>query len=464
MRSVDFEPSDPEQGHLPPSNQIPSLIVHGDHDPIAPSEDQQVLSHSYPRSTRVVFPWTGHAIIERRQACFLPMLAVFIESPSIPLNTTCAADLKEPQWLSTAPQARQPVSYLGVMETVVANQVQDFGFPGCVAHLDLRQGSVRGTVAAGFADPAAGLRLTGDEPSRMASMTKTYAAAAVLWVFELGQVDLDGGIVQYLTNATGLLLSSAGYNLHEITPRQLLHHTSGLPDYNNAMYQERIASDPLHRWTRREQVQWALDHEKPRGAPGRFYSYSDTGYVLLGEMIEQISDLSQARAYRELLGFDRLSLRHTWFESLEPAPTDIPARAHQFIGAIDATELDPSFDLWGGGGLVATVEDEATFLRSLLIGLVFEQPDTLTTMLTIPATNTDAAYGMGIYQVEAEDAICWGHSGFWGTSFYHCPSVDVTVASDRFQSVTPTLDYDPLQILTTALDINRLAIHPAAAA
>ena len=457
-----FKPSDPEQGQLPPRNEIPALIVHGDHDTIAPSESQQVLAGSYPNSTRVVFSWTGHAIIERRQACFLPMLVAFIEAPTTAVDTTCAAKVEEPQWLPAARQANEPTSFLNLMHTVIGNQVQDHGFPGCTVHLDLRQVPVGGTVADGFADPSTGRRLTGREPSRMASMTKTYTAAAVLRLFELGKVGLDDGIGQYLTNETRVLLSGGGYELDLISLRQLLHHNSGLPTYVDEMYGHRVAEDPRHRWSRREQIKWALDHnEKPIGAPGETYAYSDTGYVLLGEVIEQVSELEQSRAYRQLLGFDRLDLQHTWFESLEPTPTDLPPLAHQFFGWLDSTDLDPSFDLWGGGGLVATLEDEAMFLRALMTGYLFDQAETLGTMLTIPATNTDARYGMGIFQVEAEDTICWGHSGFWGTSFYHCPLLDVTVASDRYQGITPPLNYDPLQILTTALRINRLAVHPA---
>ena len=457
-----FEPSDREQGQLPPINDVPTLVVHGDHDTIAPSEDQDLLAHSYPLSTRVVFAWTGHAMSERRKDCFWPMLAAFVESPTLPVNTTCATAISEPHWLLTAPQTHEPRSFLPVMQTVAANQVQDYDFPGRTVSMFLKEAAVRGIVFVGFADPASGRRLTGREPSRMASMTKTYTAAAALRLFEQGKLALDEGVGRYLTNETRRILEFGYYNVTAITVRQLLQHTSGLPDYNDAKYKQRVADEPQHRWDRHEQLKWALDHEKPTGAPGQVYAYSDTGYILIGEIIEQASGLSQASAYRDLLSFNRLGIRHTWFESLESAPTDLPERAHQFYGPVDTTDLDPSFDLWGGGGLVATVDDEVDFLRFLMTGLVFEHSETLSTMLTVPDTNTDIAYGMGISRVESEGTVCWGHSGFWGTSFYHCPSVNVTVSSDRYQSTVSSLDYDLLQVLSTALRLNRLAIHPAA--
>lgn len=354
-----------------------------------------------------------------------------------------------------------------MMQDVAASQVKAFGFPGCTVFVILPQAKISGAVAVAFADPATGRLLTGREPTRMASMTKTYTAAAILRLMEMGRLELSGPIFQHLTRETLQLLHSGGYRSNEITIRQLLQHTSGLPDFTDDAFKQQIMENPQHEWTRLEQLRWAMDRSKPIGAPGEVFSYSDTGYILLGEIMEQVSGLPQAIAYRTLLSFDRLGLRHTWFETLEPAPTDLPARAHQFAGNRDVTELNPSFDLFGGGGLVSTVRDEATFLRALMTGEVFDRADTLHTMLLIPTTNIQpangvgAGYAMGIYSVVVDGQTCWGHTGFWGTSFFHCPPVDVTIAADRYQSVDPATDYDSLEILKTALRTNRLARQPA---
>lgn len=466
-RQWGFKPSDPEQGQLPPRNEINTLIIHGDHDTLAPSEDNRLLARSYPNSNRVVFPWTGHAIVERRKGCFGPMLRSFLESPEQSVNTSCASLIQEPEWLPASRQANQPKSYLPMVHTVAANQVKDFGFPGVAVHIDLSQADIHGTVAVGFADPATGRKLTGKEPSRIASMTKPYTAAAILRLMEMGLVDLSGAVAQYLTNETQGLLCSGGYNPYNITIQQLLQHTSGLPDYNDDAFKLYVVNNSQHQWTRREQVRWALNHSEPIGAPGTTFAYSDTGYVLLGEIVEQVSGLSQASAYRSLLHFERLGLRHTWFESLEPGPTDLPARAHQFAGSIDATDFNPSFDLFGGGGLVSTVEDTSAFLRALMTLHVFDKAETLATMLHVPSTNLAPDYGpgggyaMGIFRLEQDADTCFGHDGFWGTRFIHCPSANVTFSYDRHQSEDPGVDFDPLEILNTVLRINRLALHPA---
>ena len=307
----DFEPSDPSQGRLPPLNGISALFVHGDHDTIAPSKDQLLLAASYPNSTSVVFPWTGHAIIDRRQTCFIPMLKSFVDHPTALINTTCALPITEPQWLSTAPRSSKPQSYLLVLQTLAFNQVNDNLFPGRTIHVDLRQVPANGTVAVGFADAISDRRLTGKEPSRIASMTKTYTAAAVLRLMEQANLTLDDSVERHLKTATKQMLRLAGYDIRAMTVRQLLLHTSGLPDYNDDGFKQTIAENPHHRWTRSEQVAWALNNSRPTGRPGEVFAYSDTGYVLLGEIIEQASGLPQATAYRGLLHFDDLLLRHT---------------------------------------------------------------------------------------------------------------------------------------------------------
>ena len=98
-------------------------------------------------------------------------------------------------------------------------------------------------------------------------------------------------------------------------------HTSGIYDYGqDPAYQAAVNADPAKRWTRLEQVRFAMDHGAPVGEPGTVYAYSDTGYSLLGEIIERATGAPLADAYRTLLDFEGLHLDATYLESLEPAP------------------------------------------------------------------------------------------------------------------------------------------------
>jgi D-alanyl-D-alanine carboxypeptidase len=134
-----------------------------------------------------------------------------------------------------------------------------------------------------------------------------------------------------------------------------------------------VFSDIHHRWTRLEQVRFAMDHGDPLFAPGQGYAYSDTDYILLGRIIERVTGLPQATAYRRLLRFHRIGLRHTYFETLEPVPRGTGPRAHQYFGDIDSFDLDASRDLYGGGGYVSTVADQNRFFRALFTGKVLRR-------------------------------------------------------------------------------------------
>ncbi|MEA2492788.1 MAG: hypothetical protein QOJ29_699 [Thermoleophilaceae bacterium] len=275
---------------------------------------------------------------------------------------------------------------------------------------------------------AAAGRVKADDGLRIASVTKTFTAAAVLRLAQEHKITLDASAAEYLAPDTVSTLRQGGYDPDAITVRNLLQHTSGLYDYAaDPAYQEAVVTSPRHRWTRAEQVGFAMTHGQPLAPPGAEFHYSDSGYVLLGEIIERVTGQSPAQGYRALLGFDRLGLRRTYLESLEPRPANAKSRAHQYLGDVDATGFDPSFDLYGGGGLVSTVGDLATFYRALLHGGVLA-PATLKTMLGQPDGRTVADLGMGIFGERVAGETCWSHAGFWGTLVAHCPRSNVTIA------------------------------------
>ena len=116
-------------------------------------------------------------------------------------------------------------------------------------------------------------------------------------------------------------------------------------------------------------------------------------------------------------------------ETLEPRPAGVPDLAHQYLGDADTRGIDPSFDLYGGGGLAATTSDMARFTRALFAGGVFAKPTSITLMTTIPDI-ADAArtYAFGMSRQKYAGDTYWGHSGFWNTLAAHVPVRDVTVA------------------------------------
>jgi D-alanyl-D-alanine carboxypeptidase len=303
--------------------------------------------------------------------------------------------------------------------------------PGQLLHLHAPAFSLDVSLAAGLRDRTSGVPLEPHHSFRIASVTKTFTAAAVLRLAEEDRLQLDRSIRQYLSAPVVKTLQSGGYSTDAITVRHLLTHTSGIYDYaTDARYVEAVLQRPFHRWTREEQIARAMAWGVPQFEPGEGYHYSDTGYILLGEILERLSGRSLADTYRTLLDFAGLSLDRTFLETLEPAPPRAGDRSHAYFGELDTSGFDPSFDLYGGGGLVSSVDELARFYRRLLTGSVYRHDSTLRTMLSVPDTNQTAPggpYAMGIQQRQIAGSACWGHTGVWGSSAFHCPELDVTI-------------------------------------
>lgn len=289
---------------------------------------------------------------------------------------------------------------------------------------------------------------TADASFRIASVTKMFTAAAVLRLTEQGRFGLDDAIAQLVDPATADLLSSGGYDPSSITVHQLLTHTAGLVDFTfepSLDFVGTVIADPQRRWTRREQLELAMQ-APPVGPPGAQYHYTDTGYALLGEIVERASGLTLGAAMRELLDFDALGIEHTYQESIDAVPDGQPERIHQWFGELDTYDWDPSLDLYGGGGLVSTAGDLATFVTALIDGKVFDDPATLAAMLAVPQTNAvvsvpgdprSLAAASGIFLTEVAGQRCVGHDGFWGVQVLHCREIGLTVVASRSQAAPP---------------------------
>jgi D-alanyl-D-alanine carboxypeptidase len=279
--------------------------------------------------------------------------------------------------------------------------------------------------AAGAAVRGDGRSLTPDHTFRIASNTKTYVAAAVLRLAEEGRLGLDDPLARHLPPDIAAILAADGYDLESMTVRMVLSHTSGLFEHPaDPRYAAAILADPHHVWTATEQIRRCVEWGGPVGQPGEKFSYSDTGYILLGLIVEQKTARSLGAAVRDLLDFPTLGLDATWWEIMETPPPGAGPRAHQYYGDLDTFGWHPSLDLYGGGGLVSDAEDLARFTRSLLAGDVLQRESTLTAM----TGSGTPAYRLGLAATDLEGRLAWGHTGFWNTFVFHLPSLDMTVA------------------------------------
>ena len=319
------------------------------------------------------------------------------------------------------------------LDTLVAN---NNGNGGGVFRVSMR-GQVLWQGAAGQLERNGGAMSPGCG-FEIASTSKAMTAAAVLVLVEDGLLDLDQPLGQILPPGTlppNLLVINGYDHGPDLTLRQCLAHTTGLPDYwydppfvlpgFNAFLLA-YSQQPQRFWTPQEVLQY-VPGLTPRFAPGTGWHYSDSGYLLAGFAIETVTGKPLRQVYRERL-FAPLGMDDTWLRWRDPDPAGLPL-SHRYEGGWDmSTKRHNSAD-WAGGGLGSTTADLEGFLRGLHDGRLFRDPATLAAMKTWTPTGAPGVeYGLGLYraQLSGGRGWVWGHDGYGAAFAYHWPKHDVT--------------------------------------
>ena len=288
-------------------------------------------------------------------------------------------------------------------------------------------GGETASVVRGVTDPVTGAPLTIGHAHRIASCTKSFVAASVVSLAAEGLVDLDGPVIDAVSSDIAALLARYEHG-RDITVRQVLQHRSGLVDHT--MFPE-FGEAITSAWTPQRQLSIAV--EKPAlFAPGVAFSYSDSGYVLLGQLVEHVRGLALADAVRAGAALDPRTTPSLHWELLEPAPEGLE-RAHQLFEGHDTHDWSPTFDLFGGGGLVSTLPDLCTWWSGWFGGLhgtVDPHTAGAAPALAVDGTPFPGGdrVGLGMFGREVEGRTVWAHGGFWGLETGHVPDLGVSYA------------------------------------
>jgi D-alanyl-D-alanine carboxypeptidase len=288
-------------------------------------------------------------------------------------------------------------------------------------------GGETAAVVRGLADPATGAPLTIDHAHRIASCTKSFVAAAVVSLVGDGLVELDRPVIDVVSPEVAALLAQYEHG-RDITVRQVLQHRSGLVDHTKfPEFAESIASV----WTPQRQLSIAVE-QPALFAPGSAFSYSDSGYVLLGQLIEHIGERPLAEVVRSRAGIDEHTIPSLHWELVE-APPDGLVRAHQLFDGHDTHDWSPTFDLFGGGGLVSTLPDLCRWWSDWFGGTRGEIE--VHTGEAAPALGADETpfpggdrVGLGVFGREVNGRTVWAHGGFWGLETGYVPDLGVSYA------------------------------------
>lgn len=299
-------------------------------------------------------------------------------------------------------------------------------------------------AAAGVANPD-GAPFTPQTPLRIASITKTFVAATVLRLWEDGRLDLDAPITSLVDPAIIEKLTAEGYDVDAITVRHLLAHSSGMDEHTTEAYLGAIIETPDRVWTRMAQVDFLIADTDPVGPPGGQYAYSDSGYILLGDIIERLTGEPLPSVVRKEMKFDEIGLSGVWWDGYETTPARDAARAHQYLQGMDTHGWHGSLDAFGGGGVIASTQETALFFTALFEGKIFKNPETLEVMISSPSNPFTNQVRFGLFPRTVEGIEVYDHSGFWGTLSFYAPEPGVAIAG-------ASLAYEGYPALRSAMD------------
>ena len=272
------------------------------------------------------------------------------------------------------------------------------GAPGAIA--GVWQGGRSWTAARGTGDLATGAPMSLADHFRIASNTKAIVATAVLRLAGQGRVGLNNPVSDYVAGVPGG---------RHITIAELLQHTSGLADYYDDAFQAAVFARPQRRWATGTLL--ALGYARsPLFPPGTAWSYSNTGYLLLGQVIQHVTGQPLASALRQLI-FAPLGLRATSFPDTPQLPAPHP---HGYVtetpggGLTDITALSPTI-AGAAGAIISTLGDMRQLATAIGDGALLTPQTERLRLRTVPIPGAPQYVGYGLGLIVLNDF--YGHDG-----------------------------------------------------
>ena len=314
--------------------------------------------------------------------------------------------------------------------------------------------------ASGLADIKRKVPMTTATAFALASISKTFTAAVILQLVEEGRLSLDQPVAPLLPE----------FALDKrLTVRELLDHTSGLPDYfQNVKIDRPLQADPNATWT--AQQTWAYVPKKHPG-PGRLWIYSNSNYLLLGELVKRVTGRPLSAEIRERL-LDPLGLTSAWYQA-EERPRAGGSVGYRVLpssgGAVRFARVAPPSKVMpfrsvvtaagGAGSMASTALDAARWIRAYAGGDVLT-PETRALQVKDAAgtlaLGAEIPYGLGIQAITLGGHAALGHSGrflgFRNVARY-LPDDGITIAVLTNQGVR-----DPSRI---AAELLKIVLPPA---
>ncbi len=326
-----------------------------------------------------------------------------------------AVAIVQPATAATPAAKAEVARYAG---TLLEKAYPDASQPG-MAVLVARGDEVLYRGARGAASIELGVPLSPDQVFRLGSITKQFAAAGVLKLAEDGKLSLDDPLAKFVSGYPGG---------DKVTVRMLLNHTSGIRSYTDM---PGVMDGPIQKTVTTAQLIDTFKNEKPDFAPGAGWHYNNSGYVLVGAVIEAASGMPW-HAYLKKSFFDPLGMKHTGYGDETLAM--IPGHVMGYTLVDDKWAVAKYLSMTqphAAGALVSTVDDLLRWNRALHEGRVLKA-DSYRQMITPVGKATEEKYGFGITHEQLRGQGMLQHGGGifgFSTFLLYLPEEDLTVAA-----------------------------------
>lgn len=277
-----------------------------------------------------------------------------------------------------------------------------------------------------------------DTPYFGASSTKLYVTAMLLQLVEEGRLNLKTPFRRYIDGRETERLNTFGGEdrTGEITIRQLMAHTSGLPDFlepentKTGLFQSLVRGrDRKMTFSEAMEITRRLGAVGPPGKAERAV-YSDTNYQILGRVIEALDGVAFATAFERRISH-RLGLSTTWIYN---DPADTRPRPLRY-GASEMRIPEYMAFTQADGGVVTTAREGLTFTRAFFEGALFNKAR-IADLEDFRPMFFPLEYGTGMMRFSLPGAMTafrkippmLGHSGLSGAVLFHMPERGLTFA------------------------------------
>ena len=352
------------------------------------------------------------------------------------LPTPTAAPTATPSSTPTLAPTPSPTPAAGLtpqvraeLDATLVQQLARYGIPGMSAVVIMPDGE-RWEGAAGDAATSPARPADVGTPFVIGSITKTFVAALTMQLAEEGVLNLDAPLAEWLPDFP---------RARRITLRHLLAHTSGVFNhFEHSSYNRLVFGTDEHEWTPQEILDTFVIGAGSYCAPGTCYHYSNTGYVLLGIVIEKATGNSLGEEFMARF-FEPLGLDDTYFQGDHELPADA-AEGHlrRVNGTVrqvsDGSDLRPTTSAatvaWAAGAMVSSAPGIADWARALYAGelLSAESMAQMTDFAGNPYSGT--SYGLGTRTRLVDGWRMVGHTGSlrgFTAAMWHVRDAGITV-------------------------------------